>query len=174
MKEYKIGDKVWLAVCESKPVEVKCYVCFGKCKVTLILGNNEQIETECAYCKVGFENPRGYTTEYQRISDVKEIALTGKEIRENDKGRKIEYRYQNYYLYDENIFDTKEEAENRVLEMIKEHEDSEVTRLANKKKSNQSNYSWTVGYYRKKLRDAQKDIEHYSRKITELKNDKTN
>jgi hypothetical protein len=62
-------------------------------------------------------------------------------------------------LYDTDIFDTKEEAENRTKEMIKKYEDSEAERNAHKKKRNQSHYSWTIGYHRKRLKDAQREIE---------------
>jgi hypothetical protein len=169
MEERKIGDMVWWATCEVKPIEIECLVCFGKCKVTVILGNGEQVETGCEYCSIGFERPRGFTSEHQRISGVKEISITGKEVREDEKGKHVEYRYENYCLYNnENIFNTKEEAENRVLEMIKEYENSEVERLAHKKKSNQSHYSWSIGYYRKKIKDAQRDLDYYSGRIKTL------
>lgn len=175
-KEYKIGDKVWWATCDTLQVKVDCPICFKKGKVTLILGNGESVETPCDYCMKGFEYPVGYTNEWQRISGVKEIAITGKEITENEKGRKVEYRYSgeghNYCLYNDSIFDTKEEAENRVKEIIAEHEAQELLRLAHKKKSNQTHYSWSVGYYKKQIKDAQKNLDYYSRKIKELGNEK--
>lgn len=167
MKEYNIGDKVWWATCETQEININCPICFGNKKVTLILGNGENVETDCDYCGLGFEGPRGFTKEYQRVSGAKEIAIAGKEVREDEKGRNVEYRYENYCLYNSNIFLTKEEAENRVSEMIKEYEDSEVKRLAYKNKANQTHYSWSIGYHRKRLKDAQKEVDYHSRKISE-------
>jgi hypothetical protein len=136
--EKNIGDKVWWATCENKTVEIDCPVCFGKKEVTLILGNGEQVKTDCDYCGRGFEPAKGYTQEYQMVSGVKEIEITGKEIKENAEGRHVEYRYQNYCLDNFNIFETKEMAENRVKELIKEYDADELSRIAYKKKSNQT------------------------------------
>ena len=170
MKEYNIGDKVWWATCGQEQITIDCPICFRAKKVVLILGNGEKIEAPCEYCVRGFEEPKGFTNEYRLISEVKEIAITGKEVREDEKGRNIEYRYQNYCLcYGDSIFDTKEEAEVRVVQKIKEYEDSEVLRNAYRKKKNQTHYSWSVGYHRKRLKDAERDIAYHSRKITELK-----
>jgi hypothetical protein len=169
MREINIGEKVWWAKCENKHVEIDCPICFGKKEVTLILGNDEKIKTDCDYCVSGFEPPKGFTMEYQRVSGVEEVVVTGKEVVENEQGRKVEYRYHNYCLYpQDNIFDTKEEAENRVSELIKEHEQYEADRNIHRIKSNQSKYSWKIGYYKKRLKDAQREIEIYSNKITNL------
>ena len=164
--EKNIGDKVWWATCENKTVEIDCPVCFGKKEVTLILGNGEQVKTDCDYCGRGFEPAKGYTQEYQMVSGVKEIEITGKEIKENAEGRHVEYRYQNYCLDNFNIFETKEMAENRVKELIKEYDAFELRRIAHTKKSNQTHYSWTVGYYKKQIKDAQKNLDYYSQKLT--------
>lgn len=173
MNEYNIGDKVWWATCGTREVTLPCSICFGKLKITLILGNDERIETPCDYCIIGFEKPKGYTNEYQRFSDVKEITITGKEVIENEKGRQVGYRYQSYILYkNKNIFDTKEEAEIAVKKLIIEYENSERERQSYKKKKNQTHYSWSVGYHMKRLREANREIEYHSRKINELKNNK--
>jgi hypothetical protein len=174
MEEKNIGDKVWWAVTEHRQTKVVCPICFGERIVTLILGNGEEVKTECEYCKIGFESARGFTMEYERFSDVKEIIITGKEVTENSDGKKIEYRSNtdghNYCLYpNDNIFNTKEEAEFRVKQMIKSWEDDEVKRIAHKKKSNQTHLSWSVGYYKKKLKDAKKDVEYYSNKLLLIK-----
>ena len=174
MREKNIGEKVWWATCENKQVEIDCPICFGKKEVILILGNEQQIKTNCDYCVSGFEPPKGFTIEYQRVSGVREVAITGKEIVENEQGRKVEYSYQNYILDDQNAFSTKEEAENRVSELIKEYEQYEADRNIHKIKSNQTKYSWKIGYYKKQLKDAQRNIEIYSNKITQLTNDKPN
>jgi hypothetical protein len=168
-EEKKIGDKVWWATYENKPIIITCPICFGQKEVTLILGNGEHIKTDCNYCVSGFEPPKGYTTEYQLISGVREIQITGKEVQENEQGRRVEYRFENYCLDDSNTFETKEEAENRVGELIKEYEDNELKRNEHKKRSNQTKLSWSVGYYKRQLKDAQKNIDFYSRKIIELK-----
>ncbi len=170
MKEKNIGDKVWQASFGIKPFTIECPVCFKTGWVTLVLGNGEQVKTECEYCVRGFSEPMGVVEEYQRFSDVREVVIGGKEVTENENGRTIEYRTsENHSLHPgDNMFDTKEEAENRAKVMIKEYEDSEVQRLSHRKKSNQSHYSWSVGYYKKRIKEAQRDIDFYSGKLIEL------
>lgn len=170
-EEYNIGDKVWWATCETSQITIPCPVCFGKKVVVLILGNEEKVQTECEYCRNGLSDSRGYTEEWQRISGVKLIELTGKEVAENTSGRTVEYRYQNYCLKKgESIFDTEDEAKNRVVEMIKEYEDSEVSRNAHKKRSSQSHTSWSVGYHRGRLKNAEREVVYHSSKVKTLLN----
>ncbi len=175
MKEYNIGDKVWWAHCGVREESIPCIVCFGKLSVTLILGDDTEVETPCRYCTRGYEGPFGYTKEYVEFSDVKEITITRKEVREDKNGRKIEYRHENYCLCaKENIFDTKEEAEKAVKEMIAESEKQKIQQRLAKKKSTQSDYTWAVGYHKKRLKEATNAVKYHSSKIKELKSAKEN
>jgi len=60
------------------------------------------------------------------------------------------------------------DAHHKALRAKELGEISEVQRLSHRKKSNQSHYSWSVGYYKKKIKEAQRDIDFYSGKLTEL------
>jgi hypothetical protein len=40
---FKIGDTVWVPDCGNRQKQIPCPVCFGKLRVTIILGNEETV-----------------------------------------------------------------------------------------------------------------------------------
>jgi hypothetical protein len=166
--EFNIGDKVWWAKYERQEVKKICPICFGKLWVTLILGDNSRVQTRCTYCERGYEQ-YGYVVEYEYVSAVQEVPITHKEVREGSNGRDVEYRYENWVLDEGNAFATKEDAEARLQEMIKVQKQQDLERLEYGKDHNAKKYSWHVGYYQRKKKDAQREIEFYDAKIKHFK-----
>jgi hypothetical protein len=169
MKEYNIGDKVWWATGGVRKKQHTCPVCYGKCVVTLILGNDEQVQTYCDYCGKGYEMARGYVIEREYTTEVKQIVLTGKEVRETMNGRSVEYRCDNYILYDGIICDTKEDAEAERTKIAEAYHLQEMERLQRGKENNVKSYSWHVGYHQRQLKKAQQDVDYHTKKITYMK-----
>ena len=164
--EFNIGDKVFWARYANQPVTRECPVCFGNKEVTLVLGNGEQIKTACNYCEVGFSESTGVRTEYEYVSDVKEVVIDGKEVSENSEERLISYRFGSYVL-DNQIFLTKAEAEEKVKEMISQTELDTELRAKNIRDMGMKKYSWHVGYHRKYIKDLEKQLEYHRRKVKE-------
>ena len=168
MKEYNVGDKVWFAKYQRQEVQVTCPICFGKMKVRLILGDDSEVETECTYCERGFQK-YGYVIEYDYVSDVELVEITGKEVREYNGERTVEYRHGNYCLTPDNCFDSKEEAGIELAKKIELVQSEELNRLKRNKDGNPKRYSWHVGYYQRQIHDAEKNIEIYSKKVKHFK-----
>ena len=168
-KEYNVGDKVWWAKYECQEVKKPCPICFGKMRVKVILGDKNQIETDCTYCERGFQT-YGYITEYEYVSVVEQVGITHKEVNEDEKGRNVKYRYGNWCLTLDNAFDTKEEAEEKLKEKIAKAKQEDLEKTEYLKNKNLRKYSWDVGYYQRQKRDALKTIERCDRKITYFKN----
>jgi len=166
--EYHVGDKVWWAKYEKQSVKKPCPICFGKMRVTVILGNDDAVETDCTFCERGFQK-YGYVEEYEYVSAVEEVTITGKEVRENSDGKNIEYRYGNYCLSLDNAFLTKEEAEEKLKEKIATAQAEDLRRREYCKKENPRKYSWHVGYYQRQKREALKTIERCDQKIAYFK-----
>ena len=169
MKEYNVGDKVWWATGGTREVKHTCPVCFGKLQVTVILGNDEALQTPCDYCGKGYERARGYVTEYEYTTDVKQIVISGKEVRETQEGRNVEYRHGSFILRDGIMAETKEEAEVKRKEIVDKHHKEEMERLQRGKDNNVKTYSWHVGYHQRQLKKAEKDVEYHSKKIVFMK-----
>lgn len=170
-KEFNVGDKVWWVVYERREVEKTCPICFGKLKVVLILGDGSKVQTDCTYCERGYQQ-YGYVTEYEYVSAIKLVAITNKEVLESEDGRNVEYKYNNYCLNEENAFSTKEEAEEKLKEVIKKQQEEDLKRIEYKKGQNPRSYSGHIGYYQKKKRDAIEEIEYADKKIKYFKENK--
>jgi hypothetical protein len=167
-KEFSVGDKVWWAKYQRENVKETCPICDGKLRVTVILGNGNHIETDCTYCEKGFQ-PCGWITEYEYVSDVKQVEITHKEVNEGANGRSVEYMYGCYCLTLDNAFETREEAEEKLKEKIAKAKKEDLERTEYSKNQNPRKYSWDVGYYRRQKRDALKTIERCDRKIKYFK-----
>lgn len=167
-KEYNVGEMVWCAKYERQEVKKTCPICFGKMRVRVILGDESIIETDCTYCEIGFQK-YGYIIEYEYVSAVEQVEITHKEVNEVVNGRNVEYRYGSYFLTRGNAFDTKKEAENALLEKIKNAKKEDLEKLEYGKDNNLRKYSWYVGYYQMEKRGALKKIEYCDRKIEYFK-----
>lgn len=164
MTEFNVGDTIWWATCGTNQVEKPCPICFGKCVVTLILGNDEHVQTPCDFCGKGFEGARGYINEYEWSSAVKSVQITAKQVNERNGLREVEYRYDNYILRPDITFRTKEEAEIRVLELIAKHEEEDRIRLECQKEHGKKSYTWNVGYHKRCAKEARRQLEYHEKK----------
>jgi hypothetical protein len=152
-KIYKIGDKVWAAFAERRDIAETCPVCFGKLKVTLILGDDSVAELPCDYCGKGFDRPRGIVQEIRYVSgaELRTIDYVSVEFAVNEQ--RTVYRSGTRILYPEKIFDTEKEAL-ECCEKIAESLNEEMkTRAEYIKADVKKNYSWNAGYH---LREARR------------------
>lgn len=68
--EYSVGDKAWWAKYSRVPVKKTCPICYGKMRVTLILGNGNRVETDCSYCKIcAWADSFGYFDDYLKETE---------------------------------------------------------------------------------------------------------
>jgi uncharacterized Zn-finger protein len=164
MKIYSVGDKVWLARCEHEEKEVLCPVCFGKYKVTVILGNGDHVEVDCDFCGKGFSGPRGVVTDYHYRSNPELVTITAVTRRQSEKGEEVEYHSGCRFLEVANLFDTKEEADKRSEELRAEYEESFMRRLEANKADNHRGYTWAVGYHMREARRHREDAERHEQR----------
>ena len=70
--KYGIGDEVYFVTSSClHGVLVPCTLCFGKRKVTVILGNDERVESECGYCSHGIDPPSGLSKTWEPKASVR-------------------------------------------------------------------------------------------------------
>lgn len=168
MKEYKIGDKVWWAHCDTREVAYDCPVCFRKKKVTIILGDGSLIETPCDYCGKGYEGPKGYEKEWEWVAAPELITIDGVSVDERDGERNVRYSHCNYSLYPEDVYDTQEEAQKRCEERSAEHAEQQKQNKHARAQSSHKSFSWHVGYSRKKIKELEREIEWHRARVIEL------
>lgn len=162
----RVNDKIWLSKIGQREVWVDCPVCYGKKKVTLILGNDEQAVLDCGYCERGWESPSGKEMIYKFVAEPEEITISGVSSNEREGKREVSYYYNgNYHVGPEKLFNTKEEAEVECQKAIKEHHEEQLRQLGHKNVSSRRKFGWNAGYYIRKLNDLKKEMARYEEKI---------
>lgn len=167
-KEFNVGDSVYWAKAETRLVHKPCPVCFGKRRVTVILGNDEQVSVECDYCGKGWENARGYVESYDWVPGVQQITLDKKTVEEVNGERNVEYRYGGYVLRDEDIFSTTTEANDRIKEKIIERDRAEAEKIERTKDDKTKSFGWLVGYHRREKKRAEQQVEYHGKKVISM------
>lgn len=163
----KIGDVAWWANCGTKEVETPCPVCFGKRSVTVILGNDEHVQTPCEFCGKGYYGPRGVIDEWEWRAEPRQVTIKGVQTEQTASGMTAQYTFlENYIADDKDLFATEAEALARCAERIAEHKAEETRRREHMKEYDHRNYSWHVGYHRKEAKEAARRLEwHNARAI---------
>jgi len=163
-RRFNIGDVVYNARCQWVSKQTLCPVCFGKCKVTLILGNDDSVILPCDYCRHGFDNPTGYVGEYDYVVEAELVTITDIKIEISSDGEKYQY-ISRYYHYDtENLFLDKEEALARAKELKKLLDEEQQTRVAWIKHDKLKSFSWNAGYHLREAKRNRKDAEYHDQK----------
>ena len=162
MSKYKIDDTIWYANRDTRLEQVICPECFGKRFLTVILGDNSQVTIDCVGCGVGLENPKGYIEYHKHLVSVKQIIIEKVE----ETKLKTEYGFNGCYrVGEEDLFNTKEEAEKRALELAEEHNKEELEKINRKEKDNRT-WAWNVHYHRDCIRRAEKDLIYHKTKLS--------
>ena len=167
-KEYKVGDKVYYARTGRKEISRPCPVCFGKLKVIVILGNDDHVQLDCTYCSRGYEPPNGKEFFSEHVVEVTQHTIKEVRFEESEKGRKVEYLSNHHFLEPENIFDNKEDAYIRTLQLVIDRNKADMIELARKDKVDKS-YAWHAGYYLRQAKNAKEGFERYSQKAIIMK-----
>ena len=165
MKIYNIGDQVWCASTGTKEKSKTCLECFGKKYLTVILGDDSQVTIPCAGCAAGYDPSKGYVTYSEFGIDVFQAFIERVEIERAG----VKYSMSNHYYFKDNeVFETKEEAEIKAKEKADEFNKEELTRIHRKDKHHRD-WSWHVYYHRKQIRDSEKTIEYAKKTLDAAK-----
>ena len=166
MKRYNVGDQVWWARCGTRQVTKTCPVCFGKLKVTLILGNDDTVILPCDYCGKGYEGPRGTVEEYEYLAEPEQTAIITVNTHESADGEKLEYHTVGGYYHDDgaDLYNTREDAVAICTEIVQRKTLEESTRVESLKKHLNKNYSWNAGYHMRYAARYERDALYHKEK----------
>lgn len=139
-------------------------MCFGKCFVTIILGDGSQTQTSCGFCGQGYEGPSGTTTVWEPYARVEVGVISGLSTK---NGPRYEVDY--HTVEETAAFSTKEAAE---LERERRYS-LEVDRakkwfedsFVHCKKSQ----VWSAGYHRKCIKSAEHTIRWHQYRLGLIK-----
>ena len=163
--KYKIGDTVWYAKMKCIEGNEPCPDCFGQKALTVIKGDGSQVSIECVGCTHGYEEPLGYVKYSKWIADVNQVVIHRVEVKPDG----LEYGHtENYGSPECDLFDNKEDAEKRAIEILEKHNNEEISRIHQKEKHNRT-WAWNVHYHSYCIRRAEKDIAYHTAKLSVAK-----
>ncbi len=158
---YKLGDKVyWIESGTNYGKTIPCPVCFGKRFVTVILGDDSQVKTECGYCSHGYDRPSGSAKVWEPNAILKNGTITGVSCKD---GIRYEVGYTSLYEYE--LYDNESIAEEarkiRLEEEIKRAEVWFKESFVNCTKKQ----AWSAGYHRNQIKSAERNIEWHQARL---------
>lgn len=161
---FEIGQTVWHARTKNVERWATCPDCCGDRYITIIMGDGKQYSIDCENCKRGGyeEYSVGSVKYYDHVTDVKKSTI----VRVEKKSEGYEYGLDDFYCVDDNtIFENKEDAEKRVIELIAQRDDESYAK-SQQKHDHRKTWAWNASYHRRCLKRAQTDIEYHIKKLT--------
>jgi lipoate synthase len=163
MREFNIGDRVWIPRYRQVYTEVQCPVCFGKKLVTVILGNGDEVILPCSNCEHGIgTDPSGTVMEYIVEQRAEPVTITGKEVHEDSDGKKVIYHSSGGYIYySDKIFETQEEALAESVRLGEADKKDHEEKAEHIKKDKLKSFAWNAGYHLREAKKNRKDAEYH-------------
>lgn len=155
-----IGDMIYRVVTGQIESKERCPDCFGKLKLTVILGDGSQVVIDCQTCARGFEPPTGFITRYDYDAKVEHVRIDGMDVRPDRVEYKVDMRggdgAWSWSTVDEDkAFDTFAEAE---VFAESERKRQATYQIESKEQRNKS-WAWHVTYHRDNIRRHERDLE---------------
>lgn len=165
----QMGDMVWYVRVGTSEEWITCPDCLGRKYLTVIMGDGTEVSIDCEGCHVGYNPPSGAIKKYtHNIPLIFHLPIVGM----NTMRIGIEYHLGNvdgqssyYCCMETEVFDTREDAEVRATELMKEQQAEEEARLLRKEKPTKT-WSWNATYHRGCIRKMEKDIEYHRKKLS--------
>ncbi|MFA6018590.1 MAG: hypothetical protein WC776_05455 [Patescibacteria group bacterium] len=168
----KIGDKVWCVDWRQVPIQEPCPVCYGNKVVTVILGNEEHVECQCAYCQNGLgSDSRGYVVSWEYSAKPEFRTITGAEITSEGVSYLCIGGGGTYSHKENNVFDSEELANEKSKILAKEKTEEELERFLRRKNNEDRlrTYSWGIGYHKKEAERLKKEAQRHEDAMNECK-----
>jgi len=166
--KYRQNDQVWIAGFKPlAPKKVPCSICYGKRKVKLILGNEDEVLLPCDYCGKGnLDNPTGTELVYIADSTPKLVTIQGMTITIDGSGEKIVYKHSGtnssyFFVEEDKMFDTRDEALTEGNKMKDAWIKDQVTRAEYIKANTQKTFAWNAGYHMREANNLRKKIVYH-------------
>jgi hypothetical protein len=164
--KFNIGDEVFYVTSSCHyGVDKPCEMCFGKCKVTVILGNGEHVESECGYCQHGVDRSSGFSKTWEPNAKIRFGTIKG--ISDSSDGWRFTLGYDHVESHE--IFTSREDAmplmERRLVaekeRRLAWERDNFIT--ATKKQI------WSVGYHRARIDDHKRQMGWHEMRLCMIK-----
>lgn len=153
--KFNIGDTMFRACAGQRESRITCPDCYGKKYLTVILGNGENVTVDCECYRPGYGQYAGTVSSCDFATEVFEETVNS-----------ISAAPAEYNHHPENeCFKTREEAEIKAAQLLKEYQEGEKNRLLFLKENASRSWAWNASYHRRELKRAQRQVEHHTTKL---------
>jgi len=164
--KFNIGDDVFVVQSSCHyGVKVPCTVCFGKLRVTVILGNGEHVQTECQHCAGGMDPPSGQSTTWKPHAYIVSGPITGV-THEYDGWR---YQVDGRSVQAHEIFATRHEAEPVMEAKLKEETERRQTYERDSFITATKKQVWSAGYHLNRIADCERTMNWHKMRLCMIK-----
>lgn len=150
---FAIGEELWHAAPDPAAQWEVCDTCFGKLKITMVLGNGEEHTLDCAACTLGYGQPSGRIQTHRIRYAPKEfiptkVSMSGDEFHyyRDESGQ---------FAYAKDLIRDRAECQVMCDELNEKHAAEEHGRTVHNRTSKRRDMAWSVGYWRGQLRKAE-------------------
>lgn len=163
---YKLGEVLYRATIQRSETEVSCPDCFGRRHLVVILGDDSRVTIACSTCSRGYEPPRGFV-KVEVIGAVVESVIVSKIEQESNNGASVVFYSGNgfYRVSADDLFTNVETAQVRADTLALEYQQDQRERAKRKEKDGKT-WAWHVTYHRRGIKDAQRQLEHHTGRLT--------
>lgn len=159
-----LGDKVFIAWASPHyGDEVDCPVCFGRRFVHIVLGDDSLEKVACGNCSRGCSPPTGKVTERVARCGVTEAEVVGV----TKRGDAFRYEYSPSAANGVGVFDTEEEALAAAEAALPGVAECRAMIDAGVQHDKWESSTWSVGYHRRCIRDAERQIAWHRQQLGE-------
>lgn len=158
--KFQIGDTIWFASTGTREKRIVCPDCEGSRYIRVILADDIDRTIDCNCCERGWEGSRGTLYGYEHFAEAALGVIKGAAI--NSEGEEV-YSGDGFYEKEE-VFATKEEADEVAEILALERTESEEKRMRAKEKEERT-WAWNVTYHRRAIKQAEKDLAYHSAKL---------
>lgn len=168
--KFNIGDEVFHVQSSCHyGTKVPCTVCFGKRRVTVILGNGKHVDTECQHCASGCEPPSGQSTTWGPHAYIVSGPITGV----TREGYGWKYEVGGYRVSEHELLTTREDAapilEAKLMEMVERKQAYERDHFVTATKKQ----IWLAGYHRNRIEDCERTINWHKMRLCMIEEKKS-
>lgn len=167
--KYQIGQKLFLARCESAKQYVTCPDCGGTGHIRVIFHDDTEASIECSACRNGYDPPTGKIAIYERKPSTAFVRIAGLDIYD---GGKIRWRIvtaddYTYIIEDEDdlLFLDAGSALQRAEKLAEMYNIEEQHKITKKEKDTRS-WAWNASYHRREIKRMEQQIEYHRSKLS--------
>lgn len=164
--KFNIGDEVFhVQSSMNYCVKVPCTLCFGKLRVTVILGNEERVDTECQHCAHGIDPPSGQSITWRPHAHIIRGLISGV-IHEYDGWR---YQVEGCSAREDELFSTREEAVPVMETKLKEETERKEVYERDHFITATKKQVWSAGYHRNRIADCERSMNWHKARLCMIK-----